>query len=114
MQTYNRTIYKYESDGFKAIPTIDYSGWELKYMIKKSKTDRDIDALLSITPTFVTESGTVKIQVLFLPENLESISDGKYWHALKVISSDKTQAKFLLGGICTITSGGIDYPAEVA
>ena len=64
----------------------DISGWDLSWMLKASKDDLDVDALIrKLTPTevYLSDPTAGVCRVTVLAEDTDPIDPGKYFHELK-------------------------------
>ena len=99
---FNTEILRYDSKGFKVTPSIDFTGYTLKYFVKKHKTDADIDSIIDLVPEVITENDLKKIIITFVPSDFNDISTGTYYHALKAISTNEQTAITIFKGELSI------------
>lgn len=88
----------------------DLSGWTLIYLAKNKVTDKDVDAVLNITPTIVETDGVKNIVVSFLPSHTKNLEVGYLRHSFRAISADKKTVLVLFNGTLRITQEGIEAP----
>ena len=80
---FNASVERYDSEGWKFTPSIDFTGYTLVYMVKQNRNDNDSVAIISLTPELITEGALKKIVVVFDAETFKGINCGTYYHALK-------------------------------
>jgi len=113
MLTFDKTIMKYDSDSIIFNTDDDLTGWDLKYLAKKSLSDKDDDAVLDIEPQLVTVGTQKKIYIPIDIDDLKDLSIGTtYYHALKISKYD-SGAHTLMCGKLTISEAYIQYPEEL-
>ena len=112
---FNTSVTKFESEGWKFRPSLDLTGYTLIYLIKESRHDKDSEAKKSLTPTFITENGLVKIIVEFPLDSLQNLDcERSYLHSLKAISANGLTAITVFKGKLTILEEYIENPVVEA
>lgn len=111
---FDAQILRYDSEGFKVTPSIDFTGYVPKYYIKEREIDKDADAIVTIEPTFSTVETITSIIVAFPLTTFDDLPKGNYYHVLKVASADGQTAKTIFRGELKVLQDYAKYPVAEA
>ena len=91
-------------------PNVDMTGWDFIYLAKHNLADKDVDAVIPITPTFSIVNDVKQVEVKFAPSQTKNLNVGFLHHSLRAISPDKQTVIVLFNGTLEITQNGIEAP----